>query len=132
MMTDTEPTLRVEIEQGRKILLPQFQPSDLNDEQREVYDALRDAGARHHSGAIAANEIPAAQFEVGETVTLDEVVKRHKIAVREATEAFRTFQADLREALTPIVSDLAEASRSLAEWGRKAEAEVVEDLNGGE
>jgi len=52
-MTDTEPTFRVEGEQGGKTLVPQFQPSDLSDDQREVYDGLRKAAPWDQAGAIA-------------------------------------------------------------------------------
>ena len=115
-MTDTEPTFRVETEQDRKILVPQFQPGDLSDEQREVYDGLREAGPGHHAGAIAVTKIAAAQFKAGETVTLEETVRRYTFGASEAAEALRAFQADLEAALAPVANDLAEACQPLVEW----------------
>ena len=131
-MTDTEPTFRVETEQGRKILLPQFQPSGLDDEQREVYDGLRAAGAGHQAGAIAVNEIAVPQFEVGETVTLEETVKRYMSGAREAAEAFRAFRADVLEILAPVVSDLAEACQPLVEWRQDVLESMAENFDGDE
>jgi hypothetical protein len=116
MMTDNQPTFRVETEQGDKILLPQFQPGDLSDDHRKVYDGLRAAAPRDHAGAIAVNKAVAPRFEAGETVTLEAAVRRYVSGAREAVEAFRAFQADLKETLAPVVSDLAEACQPLVEW----------------
>ena len=129
-MTDDEPTFRVESEQGRKILVPQFQPSDLDDEQREVYDALREAAPRHQAGAIAVNEIAATQFEVDETVTLEEAVRRYMSGAREAAEAFRAFRADVLEILAPAASDLAEACQPLVEWRQDVVESMAENFDG--
>ena len=114
-MTDTKPTFRVETEQGKKILLPQFQPSDLDDDQREVYDGLREAAPEQYVGAVAVNEAVAPRFEAGETVTLGAVVRRYTFVVTEAAESFRSFSADLEEMLAPVVSDLSEAFQPLVE-----------------
>jgi len=100
-MTNTEPTFRAETEQGETILIPQFQPSDLSDGQREVYDGLREATPRDRAGAIAVNELAATQFEAGETVTLEAAARRYVSSAREAVEAFRAFQANLAETLAP-------------------------------
>ena len=107
-MTDNQPTFKVKTEQGRKILLPQFQPSDLDDDQREVYNGLCEAAPEHHPGAITVKKIAAAQFEAGETVTLEAVVRRHTFGASEAAEALRAFQADLEATLAPVANDLAE------------------------
>jgi hypothetical protein len=115
-MTDTEPIFEVKNEQDEKILLPQFQPSDLSDDQREVYDGLREAAPRDHAGAIAVNELAATQFEAGETVTLRAAVRRCTFGASEAAEAARAFQANLAETLAPVVSDLAEACQPSVEW----------------
>ena len=129
-MTDDEtPTFRVEAEQGRKILGPQFQPSDLDDDQREVYDGLREAAPRDRAGAIAVNELAAAQFEAGETVTLKAAVRRYTFGAREAVEAARAFQANLAETLAPVVSDLAEACQPLVEWRRSVAEDIAENFD---
>ena len=131
-MTDTEPTFRVEIEQGEKILLPQFQPSDLSDDQREVYDGLREAAPEQYVGAIAVNEIAATQFEAGETVTLEVALRRYTFGASEAAEAFRAFQADLKEMLAPVVSDLAEACQPLVELQQDVAESIPENFDDGE
>jgi hypothetical protein len=128
-MTDNQPTFRVEIEQGEKILLPQFQPSDLNDDQREVYDGLREAAPRGHAGAIVVNELAAAQFEAGETVTLEGAARRYVSGACGAVEAFREFQANVREMLAPVVSDLAEAGQPLVEWRQDMAEEIAENFD---
>ena len=128
-MTDTEPTFRVDTEQGEKILIPQFQPSDLSDDQREVYDGLREAAPRDHAGAIAVNELAATQFEVGETVTLRAAVRRCTFAASEAAEAFRAFQADLEAVLAPVVSDLAEACQPLVEWRQDMAEDIAKNFD---
>jgi len=127
-MTDTESTFRVETEQGRKILIPQFQPSDLDDDQRAVYDGLREAVAEQYVGAIVVNEIAAPHFEAGETVTLEAAARRYAFGAREAVEAFRAFQADLKETLAPVVSDLAEACQPLVEWRQDMAESMAENF----
>ena len=128
-MTDNQPTFRVETEQGDKILVPQFQPSDLDDDQREVYDGLREAAPRDHAGAIALNEVGATQFEAGETVTLEATVRRYMFGASEVAEAARAFQADLEAALTPVVIDLAEACQPLIEWRRSVVETMTENFD---
>lgn len=128
-MTDNQPTFRVETEQGETILVPQFQPSDLSDDQREVYDGLRKAAPRGHAGAIAVNELAATQFEAGETVTLEAAARRYTLGAREAVEAFREFQANLAETLAPVVSDLAEACQPLVEWRQDMAESMAENFD---
>ena len=114
-MTDTEPTFRVETEQGEKILVPQFQPSDLSDDQREAYDGLRRAAPRDHAGAIVVKEFAAAKFETGETVTLSETTRQHMFDAREFTEALRSVRVNLKAALAPVATDLASVVESMTE-----------------
>jgi hypothetical protein len=128
-MTDNQPTFRVETEQGKKILLPEFQPSDLSDDQREVYDGLREAAPRDHAGAIAVNELAATQFEAGETVTLEAAVRRYVSGAREAVEALRSVRANLKETLAPVVSDLAEARQPLVEWRQDVAESMAENFD---
>jgi len=130
----TEPTFTVqEIGSGLDTtiaLVPQFQPSNLDDGQREVYDALRKAGPRHHAGAIAVNELAAAQFEAGETVTLEETTRRYKVGAREAAEAFQAFRADALGIFAPVVGDLAEACQPLVEWRQDVAEGMAENFDG--
>ena len=128
-MTDTEPTFRVKTEQDETILIPQFQPSDLDDDQREVYDGLREAAPRHRAGVIVVNEIAATQFEAGETVALETAMRRYTFGASEAAEAFREFQADLAETLAPVATDLAEACQPLVEWRRSVAEEIAENFD---
>jgi len=128
-MTDTEPTFRVKTEQGRKILLPQFQPSDLDDEEREVYDGLRKAAPRHHAGAIAVNELAATQFEPGETVTLEETARRYMSGAREFVEAFRAFRASVGEVVASALEELAKACQPLVECQQDVAEDIAENFD---
>ena len=123
-MTNDKPTFKVKIEQGEKILVPQFQPSDLSDDQRAVYDGLREAAPRDQAGAIVVKEFAAPRFEGGETVTLSETTRRHVSDAREFFEALRSVRADLKATLPPVATDLAEAGQPLLEWRQ----DMVEDI----
>lgn len=108
-----EPTFRVERGDELLLLVPQFQPSDLSDDEREVYDALRDAGAGHHAGAIGVNELAESRFEGGETVGLLEVVDRYMAAANEFAEQLSDVFVDIWESLAPVMRDIAEAMQPI-------------------
>jgi len=129
MTTDAEPTFRVETEQGKKILVPQFQPSDLSDDQREVYDGLREAAPRDHAGAIVVNELAVPQFKMGETVTLDGAVRRYMPDVHGAVGAVRAFRVNFKEMLAPAASDLAEACQPLVELQQDVAESMAENFD---
>ena len=128
-MTDTEPIFRVETEQGRKILLPQFQPSDLSDDQRGAYDWFRRAAPGDHAGAIAVNEIAAAKFEPGETVTLKETTRRYMSGAREFTEAFQALREDVEEVVASALEELAKARQPLVECQQDVTEDIAENYD---
>ena len=131
-MTDTEPTFRVETEQAEKTLIPQFQPSDLSDDQREGYDGLREAAPRDRAGAIVVNELAAAQFEVGETVTLEETVRRYMSGAREAVETARALQASVKGAFASALEGLPEARQLFVECQQNVAETIAKNFDGDE
>ena len=122
-----EPTFvvqRIETSEGHMVaLVPQFQPSDLSTDEREVYDTLRDAGAGHHPGAIAVNELAESRFEDGETVTLLAVVGRYGDTIHDTYEQSVAVLVDFARQLAPAVQDMAEAMQPLAELGERMDAD---------
>lgn len=83
---ETEPTFHVERGDELLLLVPQFHPSSLSDDEREVYDGLREAGAGRFTGAIAVNELAESKFGPGEEVTLRETGRRYMVVVSEALD----------------------------------------------
>lgn len=125
MTENNEPEFEVQRIETRHdtliALVPKFTASDLSDEQRAVYDALRDAGAGHHSGAITVNEIAESKFKEGETVTLGEVLERYEQAIDEVKETFEQLAESIDTALgklTPIMGDLAQSIATNGERDR--------------
>ena len=118
MAENNDPTFqvqRIETSHGAMTaLVPQFQAGDLSDDERADYDALRDVGVGHHSGAIAVAEIAESYFEAGETVTLADVEERYEKAISEVKEEFEEL-ASVAQTFTSVMDDLAEAARPLAE-----------------
>lgn len=106
-MTNSEPTLvvereRIAIESGRVyangattavdsqtveqlVFVPQFQPSTLTDEQRRLYDGLREFHDEEH-GALVIDDAFVPAFEAGETLTLQEATRRGRERLDEIRE----------------------------------------------
>lgn len=79
---------------------PQFEMGDINDEQKELYRALRKTGAAHYSGVFTVNRVVVTHFEAGETLTADEILGRFKDGIEERRDAVVTATNDLMDTLS--------------------------------
>lgn len=102
-------TFRVVHDDDRTILIPQFWPSDLTDDERRVYYWFRREWDTD-DGALVAPPVVARELADRETITIREVVR---LFAQETVAALREIWRSMIESFTPVFADAVETVAEL-------------------